>query len=108
MSVRSAPALARRAFPAGDAGTALATSLPSRALEGCHTTLVNTCVVEGPVLMKSPTSSFGAPGHQGHFAPGHADGLPWDGGPKMEPFTVYEISGDATPMVFAVERRGQP
>ncbi|MBM1170122.1 DUF411 domain-containing protein [Microvirga arabica] len=73
-------------------------------LEGCHTTLVDDYVVEGHVPLKTLNKLLTErPAIKGISLPGMPMGSPGMAGQKMEPFKMYEISGDATPKIFAVE-----
>ena len=73
-------------------------------LEGCHTTLVDDYVVEGHVPLKSLNKLLTErPAIKGISLPGMPMGSPGMAGRRIEPFTMYEISGDPTPKIFAVE-----
>ncbi|QRM34699.1 DUF411 domain-containing protein [Microvirga sp. VF16] len=73
-------------------------------LEGCHTTLVGNYVVEGHVPLTTLNRLLTErPAIKGISLPGMPMGSPGMAGRKVEPFTMYEISGDATPKVYAVE-----
>ena len=73
-------------------------------LEGCHTTLVDNYVVEGHVPVKTLNRLLTErPAIKGISLPGMPMGSPGMTGRKMEPFTMFEISGEPTPKVYAVE-----
>jgi hypothetical protein len=72
-------------------------------LEGCHTTLVESYVVEGHVPVAAILRLLSEkPAIRGISLPGMPPGSPGMFGEKTEPFTIYEIS-DGEPEVYAVE-----
>jgi hypothetical protein len=71
-------------------------------LAGCHTMLVGGYVVEGHVPVGAINKLLKErPGIKGISLPGMPEGSPGMTGVKTEPFTIYEISGEAK--VFMVE-----
>ena len=76
----------------------------SEELEGCHTTMIGGYVVEGHVPVGPIEKLLSErPAIKGISLPGMPQGSPGMSGRKEAPFTVYEIGGDTTPKVFAVE-----
>ena len=74
------------------------------ALEGCHTTMIDGYVIEGHVPVAPIDRLLSErPSIKGISLPGMPQGSPGMSGRKSEPFAVYEIGGDATPKVYAVE-----
>lgn len=76
------------------------------ALNGCHTTLVDGYVVEGPVPAGMIERMLRErPRVRGISLPGMPQGSPGMTGRKKEPFTIYEIGAQAAgkPRVYAVE-----
>ncbi len=72
--------------------------------EGCHTTLIDGYVVEGHVPMSAINKLLTErPVIKGITLPGMPAGSPGMTGEKTEPFTIYEISNEAEPEVFARE-----
>lgn len=72
------------------------------ALESCHTMLIDGYVVEGHVPMTTLDRLLAErPAIKGISLPGMPAGSPGMGGPKTEPFTIYELSDEAK--VYAVE-----
>ncbi len=72
--------------------------------EGCHTMLVDNYIVEGHVPLKTLNKLLTErPPIKGISLPGMPMGSPGMTGRKTAPFTMFEISGDATPKVYAVE-----
>ena len=75
-------------------------------LAGCHTMLVEGYVVEGHMPVAALNKLLAErPKIKGISLPGMPDGSPGMTGVKGEPFTIYEISGDAgdEKKVYAVE-----
>lgn len=78
------------------------------ALEGCHTTLVGSYVVEGHVPVAAVDRLLDErPAIRGIAVPGMPAGSPGMFGDKAGPLTVYEIAAgatpDAAPKVFVIE-----
>lgn len=72
--------------------------------EGCHTTLIDNYVVEGHVPVKTLNKLLTErPAIKGVSLPGMPAGSPGMTGRKREPFTMFEISDDAKPKIYAVE-----
>lgn len=73
------------------------------ALAGCHTTMIDGYVIEGHVPVGIVQRLLrDRPAIRGISLPGMPTGSPGMGGPKTEPFVVYEI-GDGEPAVYATE-----
>ena len=73
-------------------------------LAGCHTILIDGYVVEGHVPAATLDRLLSErPAIRGISLPGMPTGSPGMGGPKTEPFTIYEITSDGTEKVYAVE-----
>jgi hypothetical protein len=73
-------------------------------LEGCHTMLIDKYVVDGHVPLKTLDKLLTErPDIRGISLPGMPEGSPGMTGQKTEPFTIYEIGGDAEPRVYATE-----
>ena len=73
-------------------------------LEGCHTTLVGNYVVEGHVPLETLNKLLTErPMIKGISLPGMPVGSPGMAGRKTAPFTMYEISNDSSPAIYAVE-----
>lgn len=73
-------------------------------LEGCHTMFVDKYVVDGHVPLKTLDKLLTErPAIRGISLPGMPDGSPGMSGTKTGPFTIYEISDDAEPRVYATE-----
>lgn len=71
--------------------------------EGCHLIEVGGYVIEGHVPIGSIRKLLSErPAIKGISLPGMPAGSPGMGGPKTEPFVIYEIS-QGEPKVFAVE-----
>lgn len=73
-------------------------------LEGCHTMFVDKYVVDGHVPFKTLDKLLTErPDIRGISLPGMPQGSPGMSGAKTAPFTIYEISNDAEPRVYATE-----
>jgi hypothetical protein len=73
------------------------------ALEGCHTIEVGGYVVEGHVSAATIKRLLAErPAIKGIALPGMPEGSPGMGGPKTEPFKIYEIT-NGPERVYAVE-----
>jgi hypothetical protein len=73
-------------------------------LEGCHTMFIDKYVVDGHVPLKTLDKLLTErPDIRGISLPGMPEGSPGMTGQKTEPFTIYEIGGDAEPRVYATE-----
>ena len=76
--------------------------VPER-LEGCHTTMVGSYVVEGHVPVRTLDRLLAErPAIKGISLPGMPQGSPGMTGRKTAPFTIYEIA-DGAPKVYGVE-----
>jgi hypothetical protein len=66
-------------------------------LEGCHTTIVGSYVIEGHVPIEPIKRPLGErPAIRGISLPGMPEGSPGMTGRKTEPFVIYEIDDDGT------------
>lgn len=73
-------------------------------LEGCHTMFIDKYIVDGHVPLKTLDKLLTErPEIRGISLPGMPEGSPSMTGQKTEPFTIYEIGGDAEPRVYATE-----
>jgi hypothetical protein len=84
-------------------GITLKAGVPER-LEGCHTMFVNGYVVVGHVsaeIVKKLVTE--RPPIVGIAIPGMPSGVPGMGGPKEGPVSIYTVSKDKAPTVYAVE-----
>ena len=73
-------------------------------LEGCHTMFIDKYIVDGHVPLKTLDKLLTErPEIRGISLPGMPEGSPGMTGQKTEPFTIYEIGGDAEPRVYATE-----
>ena len=84
-------------------GLTLKAGVPAQ-LEGCHTTFVDGYVVVGhvsaDVVRKLLTEH---PPIDGIAIPGMPSGVPGMDGPKTGPVSIYAVSKDKAPTVYAVE-----
>ncbi len=72
-------------------------------LESCHTMLVEDYVVEGHVPLKTLNKLLQErPKIKGISLPGMPQGSPGMGGPKTEPFTIFQF-GNGEPKPYVVE-----
>jgi hypothetical protein len=66
-------------------------------LEGCHTTIVGSYVIEGHVPIEPIKRLLGErPAIRGISLPGMPEGSPGMTGRKTEPFVIYEIDDVGT------------
>ena len=73
-------------------------------LEGCHTMFIDKYVVEGHVPLKTLDKLLTErPAIRGISLPGMPTESPGMGGPKTEPFTIYEHGSDEEPRTYATE-----
>ena len=72
-------------------------------MESCHTMLIGNYVVEGHVPLRAITKLLREkPAIRGIALPGMEQGSPGMDGEKTEPFTIYAITDDGTP-VFMID-----